>query len=145
MTRTAEVAQLLLPSCWLGMVLAISFMEAPIKFRAPGITTALGLGIGRLVFRALNRAELVLASLVVLAVLSHRPAVAAMALVAVPVLVVLVQILGLRPALDRRAQLILSGQPLGPSHLHLVYIGLEVLKVAGLTAAAIVVATKATA
>ena len=23
---------------WLGMVLAISFLEAPLKFRAPGIT-----------------------------------------------------------------------------------------------------------
>ena len=24
---------------WLGMVLAISFLEAPLKFRAPGVTT----------------------------------------------------------------------------------------------------------
>ena len=39
---------------WLGMVFAISFLEAPLKFRAPGITIPLGLGIGRLVFRALN-------------------------------------------------------------------------------------------
>ena len=39
---------------WLGMVVAISFLEAPIKFRAPGITVPLGVGIGRLVFRALN-------------------------------------------------------------------------------------------
>ena len=30
---------------WLGMVLAISFLEAPLKFRAPGVTIALGLGI----------------------------------------------------------------------------------------------------
>lgn len=39
------------------MVAAISLLEAPLKFRAPGITTALGLGIGRLVFQALNIAE----------------------------------------------------------------------------------------
>ena len=45
---------------WLGMVLAISFLEAPLKFRAPGITIPLGVGIGRLVFRALNIAEAVL-------------------------------------------------------------------------------------
>ena len=51
---------------WLGMVLAISFLEAPLKFRAPGITLALGLGIGRLVFAALNRVEVVLAAVVVL-------------------------------------------------------------------------------
>ena len=39
---------------WLGMVLAISFLEAPLKFRAPHVTLPIGLGIGRLVFRALN-------------------------------------------------------------------------------------------
>ena len=49
---------------WLGMVLAISFLEAPLKFRAPGVTLALGLGIGRLVFRALNTCEVVLALVV---------------------------------------------------------------------------------
>ena len=46
---------------WLGMVLAISFLEAPLKFRAPGVTIPIGLGIGRLVFRALNSAEVILA------------------------------------------------------------------------------------
>ena len=46
---------------WLGMVLAISFLEAPLKFRAPGVTLQIGLGIGRLVFRALNSAEVLLA------------------------------------------------------------------------------------
>lgn len=40
------------------MVLAISFLEAPLKFRAPGITVPLGLGIGRLVFQAFNAVEL---------------------------------------------------------------------------------------
>ena len=46
---------------WLGMVLAISFLEAPLKFRAPNVTLQIGLGIGRLVFRALNAAEVVFA------------------------------------------------------------------------------------
>jgi len=50
---------------WLGMVLAISFIEAPLKFRAPGVTLQIGLGIGRLVFRALNACELALAAVVV--------------------------------------------------------------------------------
>ena len=31
--------------CWLGMVLAISFLEAPLKFRAAGVTIPIGLGI----------------------------------------------------------------------------------------------------
>ena len=53
---------------WLGMVLAISFLETPLKFRAPGITLPLGLGIGRLVFRALNTAEVVLAAAALLTI-----------------------------------------------------------------------------
>ena len=53
---------------WLGMVFAISFLEAPLKFRAPGITIPLGLGIGRLVFRALNICEVVLAAVALVAV-----------------------------------------------------------------------------
>ena len=55
---------------WLGMLLGISFLEAPLKFRAPGITLPLGLGIGRLVFRALNAAEHALAATLTLAVLT---------------------------------------------------------------------------
>lgn len=52
------------PFIWLGAVLAISFLETPLKFRAPDITIPLGLGIGRLVFRALNVAELIFAALI---------------------------------------------------------------------------------
>ena len=49
--RAVEVAAVFV---WLGMVLAISFLEAPLKFRAPNVTLQIGLGIGRLVSRALN-------------------------------------------------------------------------------------------
>ena len=49
---------------WVGMIIAISFMEAWLKFRAPGVTLPIGLGIGRLVFGALNRVEWILAVVV---------------------------------------------------------------------------------
>ena len=92
------------------MVLAISFLETPLKFRAPGITPPLGLGIGRLVFRAPNTVEVVLAA------------------------VLATQTVLLRPRLDRRAQQITTGQPPPPSRLHPTYIGLERLTVAALIA-----------
>ena len=57
---------------WLGMVLAISFLEAPLKFRAPNVTLQIGLGIGRLVFRALNTVEVVLAIVILVTTCSHR-------------------------------------------------------------------------
>ena len=57
---------------WLGMVLAISFVEAPLKFRAPGVTLKVGLGIGRLVFRALNVFEYVFAAVISFALFTHE-------------------------------------------------------------------------
>ncbi|TMW60061.1 hypothetical protein Poli38472_000103 [Pythium oligandrum] len=42
---------------WLGFVLAISFTEAWIKFRAPFISRYLALDVGRVVFAALNAVE----------------------------------------------------------------------------------------
>jgi len=42
---------------WAGFVCAISFMEAWLKFRAPGVTLPIGLGIGKLIFAALNKVE----------------------------------------------------------------------------------------
>ncbi|MBU3995011.1 MAG: hypothetical protein KKF42_04430, partial [Actinobacteria bacterium] len=63
-----------LPVLWIGLIVAISFIEAPLKFQAEGITIPLGLGIGRLVFAALNITEAVL--LVMLTIVTFWPRVA---------------------------------------------------------------------
>lgn len=42
---------------WIGFICAISFMESWLKFNAPGMTLQLGLGIGRIIFSALNKVE----------------------------------------------------------------------------------------
>ena len=53
----AAVLLVALPLVWFGMITAISFIETPLKFRAPGMTHALGVGIGWIVFRVLNLVE----------------------------------------------------------------------------------------
>ncbi|ODU02916.1 MAG: hypothetical protein ABS81_16080 [Pseudonocardia sp. SCN 72-86] len=118
---------------WLGMVLAISFIEAPLKFQAPGVTVRIGLGIGRLVFRTLNAVEAGFAvALVVLAFVHDAPAAAVMA-GAVAVALLLAQLLLVRPALNRRSDAILAGDDDVPrSRGHLAYVALEVLKTAAL-------------
>lgn len=73
MNASAAVIAAAVTFTWLGMVLAISFLEAPLKFRAPGVTITIGLSIGRLVFRALNLAEAVLAVTVIAAVIAGSP------------------------------------------------------------------------
>lgn len=132
MSRAGEVTTIAVPFVWLGMVLAISFLEAPLKFRAPGITLPLGLGIGRLVFRALNIVELALAALLVAAGAVARLPGIGWLLVAVLVGLLAVQVLLLRPRLDRRARQLLAGQTPPPSRQHLAYVALEGAKVLAL-------------
>ncbi len=128
----AREIQLVVPIFWLGMVAAISFIEAPVKFRAPGVTLAIGLGIGRKVFAALNFVEVVLA--VVLSIAWPFANTSGWELL-VPVLVVLlVQVAVVRPPLTKRSNRILAGEDLPRSRIHLVYIALEVIKVGLLVA-----------
>ncbi len=129
-----------LPMLWLGMVLAISFLEAPLKFRAPGVTLALGLGIGRIVFRALNIAETALAVALVLSCVVLGPKTATWVWLGIAVAILAVQILVVRPPLTRRSDRVLAGEELPRSHAHYWYIGLEVAKVVALVGLAITAA-----
>ena len=117
---------------WLGMVLAISFIEAPLKFRAPGVTLQIGLGIGRLVFRALNAVELALAAAVVACFAVKLPATSIVAAAAVAVLALLAQVLLVRPRLSRRSDAVLAGAEGPRSRAHWAYVGLETVKVIAL-------------
>ncbi|WP_183520326.1 hypothetical protein [Mycolicibacterium sp. BK634] len=117
------------------MVLAISFLEAPLKFRAPGVTIALGLGIGRLVFRALNTCEAVLAAIVVVALVIGTPSTGVITAALVAIAALLIQVLLVRPALTRRSDAVLadpSQAEAGRSNAHYVYVVVEVVKVVAL-------------
>jgi hypothetical protein len=134
MSQAMQVSAIAAPFVWLGMVLAISFLETPLKFRAPGITLPLGLGIGRLVFRALNLAEVGLAILAAAACLSVQPDRVAWVLLGAAWLLLVVQLVVVRRSLDRRVSLIVAGQTPPPSRGHITYIALELVKVCLLAA-----------
>ncbi|MEU8467397.1 hypothetical protein AB0F30_05645 [Streptomyces sp. NPDC029006] len=113
---------------WLGMVLAISFLEAPLKFRAPGVTIPVGLGIGRLVFRALNAVEAVLAVAVLAPVAVGDAPTEVLVPAVAAALLLLAQVAAVRPRLNRRSDRVLAGEELPRSRSHLWYVALEVLK-----------------
>lgn len=116
---------------WLGMAAAISFLEAPLKFRAPNVTLQTGLGIGRLVFHALNRVELIVAVVIVVALVVSPPPVSVVVAFVIAAAALNVQLLAVRPRLNRRADKVLAGAPgaEGPrSRGHYAYIGFEVVK-----------------
>lgn len=115
---------------WLGFVCAISFMEAWLKFKAPGVTLPIGLGIGRLVFSALNQVEWVFAIAIVLSFVLRRlrkPNYKMIFLV-IPLMILTSQTLELLPDLDRRAEEIMRGGTPAASSTHTIYITLEVVK-----------------
>lgn len=104
---------------WLGMVLAISFLETPLKFRAPGVTIPIGLGIGRIVFRALNLAEVALALVALAAIAAGRPPGAVLALTAAVLVILAGQLIFIRPQLNRRSDRVLAGENQSRSTVHL--------------------------
>ena len=116
---------------WIGFVCAISFLEAWVKFRAPGVTVPIGLGIGRLEFGALNKVEWVFAIVVcVSAFLSNKspftvPNISLLIIVTILVL----QTVWLLPALDVRAELYIQHKPIAHSNLHFWFVGAELTKV----------------
>lgn len=115
---------------WIGFVCAISFMEAWLKFRAPGVTLPIGLGIGRLVFSTLNKVEWVFAVAILVSLGgSVRWFPPNAVLMYIPLGLLLLQTFWLLPALGIRAEMHIQGQPPASSGLHVYYLAAEVIKV----------------
>ena len=106
--RVAAAATLI----WLGMVLAISFLEAPLKFRAEGLELRVGLAIGRIVFRALNIAEVIWAVVIAVCLSVTGASGPVLVLAAVTAVLLAVQLLVVRPRLNRRSAA-RAGRPRG--------------------------------
>lgn len=116
---------------WVGFVCAISFMEAWLKFRAPGINIPLGLGIGRLVFSALNKVEWVLSIIIIASYFfnSDKSFHKNFILFFIALAVLIFQTVYMLPALDVRAELKINGLPTPTSYLHIYYVIMEIIKV----------------
>ncbi|WP_394780254.1 hypothetical protein [Undibacterium sp.] len=114
---------------WAGIIIGISFVAQPAKFKTPQLTRAVALAAGRQMFRSMHIAEGVLASAgILLSVFSasqnaYKPFYLA-------TLVLLIQVFALMPPLSRRVDQLLAGQELHGSHHHLVFAALEVAKLA---------------
>jgi len=122
---------LLITGIWLGLLIGLSFIEAPLKFQAPDMTQKLALGIGELVFGVLSKIELAFAILLTgLTAYIHKD-LGRVALIAIGCLVVMVllQFFVLMPILMERIAIIQADGIPPESKKHLLYIFVEVLKV----------------
>lgn len=117
-----------IPFIWAGLILAISFIEAPLKFTAPNITLQLGLGIGQIVFHALNKLELVLLITLAISLIFGKQHSTFTLLFSIIAIILLVQTLVLFPPMDERASEILSGKDIPSTWHHITYVILEIIK-----------------
>ncbi|HET8860753.1 hypothetical protein [Marivirga sp.] len=133
-TRVKSPLVVIVLFLWIGFVCAISFMEAWLKFQAPGVTLPIGLSIGRLVFGALNKVEWVFALAILLtSFVKQRGSIKRQNLYfLIPFLILILQSIWLLPELDVRAVQLIEGQVVPPSNLHFYYVGCEVVKVIAL-------------
>lgn len=129
--QTIKQAALPVIFLWIGFVSAISFMEAWLKFRAPGITLPLGLGIGSLVFKALNLMEWLFALLIAARFILNRNRERSSRITQYGIIIILllIQTFWLLPALDTRIPLYQQGLEVPSSPLHIYYVVAEVFKV----------------
>lgn len=129
----ARSVKLAVPFIWFGMVLAISFMEAPLKFQAPGITIPLGLGIGRLVFFTLNKMEIVCAILLLIAFIRDQTSSRIMYITfGAAFLILLLETVWVLPMLNVRTDQVIAGTAAPFSNTHIVYIIFDALKLVSL-------------
>lgn len=114
---------------WLGFFMAISFMEAPLKFTAPGLSMAEGLQIGRIIFRSLNTCECSFLVIIIITCLVQKTSRYGFYLIIAISIILVLETAWLLPILDQHAAMVIRGQQ-PPGHLeHWAYIILEIVKV----------------
>ena len=115
---------------WCGLVLGVSFLATPIKFRAKSLTRPVALDVGRTTFHAFGKLEWLLSVVLVVVTVLNRSALEPVDwfLIGLVLVIVFGQTLWLIPRLDVRVQAIIDGEELPRSHLHSVYAGAEFAK-----------------
>jgi len=113
---------------WVGFILAISFMEAWIKFRAESLDVPTGLDVGMHVFGALNFVERIFTAIMLVYVFIHYTD----RVVVVSALTIFTFIVAqsgyLLPELNEHAQLIMQGMQPEKSSVHVMYVVMEFVK-----------------
>ncbi len=112
---------------WAGIVLGGSLIAAPAKFQAQSLSLPVALDVGRAQFLWIGIAEGVFCAAFLLA--QRLAGGVNWKLAAIPVFLLLAQRFIIMPPLDARTLQIIAGESIGGSHLHLVFIGLEIVKI----------------
>jgi len=114
---------------WAGVTIGISMIATPVRFTASTITRPVALDVGRVVFAALNKAEMVALVLLLIVVRVGGRAREWWAWLGILTLIVIAQGTWLIPELAARTDMIIAGSTPSPSPAHAIYSSLELLKI----------------
>lgn len=113
---------------WVGMILAIG-MESVVKFSTPSLSKIIAFDLGRVVFSAFNKLQLVLLLfMMAIAFFSRLTLWEKIGLIVITIIMIF-QVWWLFPILSNRVDLLLSGIQPPTTYIHAFYSTLEIIKV----------------
>lgn len=127
--RTILSIRVIIVIFWLGFFSSISFMEAPLKFTAPGLRMETGVAIGQIIFHALNKCELVFLLALIGTFCIKRSVTKGWQGVVLVTAILFTETVWLLPALNDVAVRFMAGEPAGREYLHWLFILQETVKV----------------
>lgn len=114
---------------WVGISVGVTMIATPVRFTAPSITRPVALDVGRVVFAALNKIELLALVLLLVVVRVAGLTRRWWALCGLLALIVLAQGAWLIPELAARTDIIIAGGRPPASYAHAAYSSLELIKI----------------
>ncbi|SDF73299.1 hypothetical protein SAMN05216464_12715 [Mucilaginibacter pineti] len=126
--RTILSIRVIIVIFWLGFFMSISFMEAPLKFTAPGLRMQTGVAIGQIVFHALKCELFFLLALVVTFCIRRSVSYGWQGVVLVTA-ILFIETIWLLPALNESAVRFMAGKPASREYLHWLFLLQETVKV----------------
>ncbi len=130
----SEIAKLslwgvqLIPPIWLGILIGISFLATPVKFKVAALTLPVALDVGRETFHLLNVTEWVTALILVASLVLSTSEGWKVSVGIGLLFCVALQTFWLLPALDARVAVIIGGGSPIKSYHHVFYGAIEVVK-----------------
>lgn len=129
----AEYVVVCISFIWLGFFSAISFMEAPVKFRAPHLSLSTGVEVGRIVFHTSQFVQWIFCVGLLFSMwragrLFNRLWKWCGALI----VIMLLESFWLFPVLDGQARQVIQGHVLPMTAMHWLFVGFELVKIPSL-------------
>jgi hypothetical protein len=137
--RTLEFLAVALPLLWVGLVLGVSFIATPAKFKAGPMDGALSLAISIVTFAWAHAAEAGFAVTLAVVLLALRAGPARWMLLAVAAISLALEVAWVLPGFQGSPGLIPNLPLLDSRQLHIAFAGLEGAKILALVALAFIV------